>query len=173
MFPITVINLAAGVTDIYHLSSQYPWFRIVPKTDLDFVQFPCTRWETGMLRERERLGKEPAAEMVPVCGCKLSTGASSGLLNFATTVSEWDCSLHCANWKADQRDQRTLKKNKCIDCCVAQNISWLTFSLFEDLLIEKCRMLSFRLVFLTLRFPTVVILFFSTFHSQLYRYKHF
>lgn len=39
--------------------------------------------------ERERLGKEPAAEMVPVCGCKLSIGASSGLLKFTTTVLEW------------------------------------------------------------------------------------
>lgn len=56
MFPITVINLAAGVTDIYHLSSQYPWFRIVPKNYLDFVQFPGVRWKAGDA-EKGRFGK--------------------------------------------------------------------------------------------------------------------
>lgn len=57
MFPITVINLAAGVTDIYHLSSQYPWFRIVPKPFLDSVQFPGVRWKRGEAEKNKLQGQ--------------------------------------------------------------------------------------------------------------------
>jgi len=94
MFPITVINLAAGVTDIYHLSSQYPWFRIVPKTYLDFVcSIPRCKMKKRGCWER-KVWKEQVAGIVHDFRCKLSTSVSSGILNFSSLVLVSDHHFH-------------------------------------------------------------------------------
>lgn len=116
---IRIINLAAGVTDIYHLSSQYPWFRIVPKTYLNFV-FSIPRrkmkkrgcWENAIWK---------VAGIVPVFRRELSISMSSGILNFSLLVLVLDHHFH--QHQLDGEHGRQAWKRECFQRCIDYSVA--------------------------------------------------
>lgn len=169
---ITIINLAAGVTDIYHLSSQYPWFRIVPKTYLNFMfSIPRCKMKKRGCWERE-IWK--VAGIVPVFRCELSNSMSSGILDSSLLVLVLDHHFH--EHQLDGDHGRPAWNRECFQRCIDYlllKLIWLIFSLLADLLTEKCRIYYCQLINLTSKSLWFMIFFLFMFHNQLYRYKHF
>lgn len=170
MVPITVINLAAGGTDIYHLSSQYPWFRIVPKTYLDFVcSIPRCTIKKRACWERE-VWKEHAAGPVPVFRGEWSAGVSTGILSFSSPVLVSDHHFISTDWMGSMADQPEIEnvfKNLLI--ILLFKLIWLILRIYYTKSAEFIIAYSFH----NLKIPTLCEFSSFMFHSQLYGYRHF